>query len=467
MEIRSPMKLPPSGQVPRLKGDSASDPSLDAMAKLVLSWVDGKASIAEIGEMCGMGDDMARRIVGDLARRGVLEVQGFEVGAAPQQAAPGSASPPPDGLVAEVEQVYLRVESANFYDLLGVEPDADRKKLRSAYFALSKKFHPDRAFGKDAGDMRRKMEIIFRRMTQAYDVLSNKAQRAEYDAYIADQLEVWRIEKQLKDAIELEKGLDSKSSEPPPAAPEPPSQPPAQAARGSRPITGRSPQRARTTARPVAATQSRPSIPARDPKHDARRRQWRRERAGRALKKSLKQTNRAMGGPVIKIADKLDQAAIALEQEQFSEATRLLEEVLKADARNEKARKLLAQANSGAVKALAKGYIRQGMYERRQHDVLRARTNFEKALEVDATSVDARYQLADLLLEQRMELPRALTLCKEVIGMGGQRARYFATLGELLLLAKQPVRASEAFRKALEIEPGSREYKKRLKACKS
>ena len=170
---------------------------------------------------------------------------------------------------------------------------------------------------------------------------------------------------------------------------------------------------------------------------------------------------------MVKITENLEQAQIAIEQEQFSEATRLLETVLGHDKRNERARELLAQANAGAVQVLAKGYIRQGMYERRQGDGLLARRNFEKALEVDATNLDARFQLADLLLDLRMELPRALTLCKEVIGMGGQRARYFATLGELLLLAKQPDRAGEAYRKALELEPDNREYKKRLKACKT
>lgn len=464
MEICARMKLPTKGQIPKLKGDASSDPSLDAMAKLVVSWVDGKATIREIGEMCGMGDDMARRIIGDLARRGVLEVPGFAVEASTPRGAIASSNSPPNGLVVEVDRVYRTIEKANFYDLLGVEPDADRKRLRTAYFTLSKRFHPDRSFGTDEGGMRRKMEVIFRRMTQAYDVLSNAAQRKEYDAYIADQLEVWRIEKQLKDAIALEKGLAETSSEPPP---KPPSQPPPPTARGSRPITGRRSQKARSSVRPAAATQSKPSIPDRDPAHEARRRQWRRERAGRALKRTLKQSNHAMKAPVIRIADKLQQAEIAIEQEQFSEATRMLEEVFKVDSKNKKARQLLSQANAGAVKALAKGYIRQGLYERRQGDGLRARTNFEKALEVDATNIDARYQLADLLFELRTELPRALSLCKEVIGMGGQRARYFATLGELLLLAKQPARASEAFRKALEIEPDSREYKKRLKACKS
>jgi curved DNA-binding protein CbpA len=434
------------------------------MAKLVVSWVDGKASVAEIGEMCGMGDDMARRIVGDLARRGVVDVPGFEAEGGSAGASRVSSSPPPAGLVADVETVYVKIEKANFYDLLGVGPDADRKVLRSAYFTLSKKFHPDRGFGKDEGDMRRKMEVIFRRMTQAYDVLSNNNQRKEYDDYIADQLEVWRIEKQLNDALALEKEIGTKSSEPP--APGSPNEPPSSGARGTRPITGKRRRKPKPSAAPREAVRSTPSIPARDPRHDARRREWKRQRAKSALKRSLKQFTSSRPAPAVRIADNLEQAKIAIELEKYSEATRLLEDVLKSDSKNEQARELLGRAKSGAVKALAAGYIRQGLYERRQGDTQRARQNFEKALEADATNIEARYQIADLLLELRMELPRALTLCREVVGMGGQRARYFATLGELLLLAKQADRAGEAFSKAIALEPDNREYRKRLKACK-
>jgi len=456
------MKLPTTGQVPRLRKGAAADPSLDAMAKLVVSWVDGKASIAEIGEMCGMGDDMACRIVGDLARRGVLDIPGFEGGGTPAAEPSNGSSPEEAGLGPEVDRVYLSIEGVNFYELLGVDPDADRKQLRSAYFALSKRFHPDRAFGMRRADMQRKMEVIFRRMTQAYEVLSSSKQRVEYDAYIADQLEVWRVEKQLKSAIELERRA-AQPSEPPAAATSRPATP---SVRPSRPTAGSQTRRAGTTSAPPEASTSRPSIPVRDPRHDERRKQWKRQRAGRALKQTLKQSNNAIAAPVVRIADNLDQAVIAIEQGQFSEATHLLEAVLKADRRNKKAAELLARANEGTVKTLAAGYVRQGMYERRQGDGERARRNLEKALEVDATSIDARYQLADLLLELRTDLPRALTLCREVIGMGGQRARYFATLGELLLLAKQMDRASEAFRKAMELEPDNRDYKKRLKMCR-
>jgi curved DNA-binding protein CbpA len=452
------MKLPDKGAIPRIRGPEASQPTSDAMAKLVLSWVDGKATIAEIGEMCGMTGEMAQRIVGDLASHGVVEVPGFEgnASAAPTGATGGSQSE--QGFVSEANRIAESLETTNFYDLLGVEPDADRKQLRSAYFAMSKKFHPDRAFGKDEGDMRRKMELIFRRMTQAYDVLSNATQREEYDKYIADQLEVWRIEKQLKDALAIEKGLDQPS---PTAEARGPSSAPPKAGRASqRPVRQKRPVEPATT-RPT----SRPSIPAKDPGHEARRKRWRRERAGRALKGALKRSGSFTTQRPQSNVELVAQASIAVEREQHADAIALLERALSADSHNTQARELLARAQAGAAQELARGYIRQGMYERRQGDVVRARAHFEKALETDVKSVDARYQLADLLLETRSELPRALSLCKEVVGMGGQRARYFATLGELLLLAKQQDRAGEAFRKALNLEPGNKEYKKRLKAC--
>ncbi|MCK9461872.1 MAG: tetratricopeptide repeat protein, partial [Proteobacteria bacterium] len=116
---------------------------------------------------------------------------------------------------------------------------------------------------------------------------------------------------------------------------------------------------------------------------------------------------------------------------------------------------------------LALGYLRQARYERQHGDPEVARTHFEKAISVDPTNVDARHQLAELLVERRMDLRKALQLTREVIGLGGQRAKYFVTLGEILLLSKDKERAAEAFERALGLEPDNKEIKKRIKLCRA
>ena len=85
---------------------------------------------------------------------------------------------------AEINGMFLRLANANYYELLGVSVDADRKAIREAYFTLSQRFHPDVWFGKHIGAWKPRMEAIFREVTKAYDVLSNRNHRAAYDASI-------------------------------------------------------------------------------------------------------------------------------------------------------------------------------------------------------------------------------------------------------------------------------------------
>ena len=72
--------------------------------------------------------------------------------------------------------------------------------------------------------------------------------------------------------------------------------------------------------------------------------------------------------------------------------------------------------------------------------------------------------LAELVFEAG-DVQRALGLMKEVIVLGGQRARYFVTLGEIFLAIEDLERASDAFNRALSLEPDNRDIKKRLKSC--
>ena len=83
---------------------------------------------------------------------------------------------------AEVDGMFLKLANADYYELLGVAPDADRKTIRDGYFSLSQRFHPDAWFGRKTGPWKARMEAIFRDVTKAYDVLSNRNARAAYDA---------------------------------------------------------------------------------------------------------------------------------------------------------------------------------------------------------------------------------------------------------------------------------------------
>jgi curved DNA-binding protein CbpA len=64
----------------------------------------------------------------------------------------------------------------NHYDVLGVTRSADGEVIRAAYRVLAKRYHPDTTTGaKDIAAAR------FRRVQEAYEVLSDVQRRAAYD----------------------------------------------------------------------------------------------------------------------------------------------------------------------------------------------------------------------------------------------------------------------------------------------
>ena len=65
-------------------------------------------------------------------------------------------------------------EDATLYELLGVTPDCDETTLRRAYKKQALRWHPDKCTEPDA-------EQTFKRISAAFQVLSNEAQRAQYD----------------------------------------------------------------------------------------------------------------------------------------------------------------------------------------------------------------------------------------------------------------------------------------------
>lgn len=81
------------------------------------------------------------------------------------------------------------------YDVLGVDSTAAGETLKSAYYDLARRYHPDR-FRKTDPTLLTRMESAFARITQAYDTLRDDDLRANYNA----KLEARRKAQQIADA---------------------------------------------------------------------------------------------------------------------------------------------------------------------------------------------------------------------------------------------------------------------------
>lgn len=70
---------------------------------------------------------------------------------------------------------YCTYSAFNFYHVLGLEDSATQAQIKSAYYKLSKQYHPDRNKGsKDSQEM-------FSKINEAYSVLGNSKLRRRYD----------------------------------------------------------------------------------------------------------------------------------------------------------------------------------------------------------------------------------------------------------------------------------------------
>lgn len=65
----------------------------------------------------------------------------------------------------------------DYYEVLGVKRDASEADIKQAYRKLARKYHPDR----NPGD--KQAEANFKEVQEAFDVLSDKEKRANYDRF--------------------------------------------------------------------------------------------------------------------------------------------------------------------------------------------------------------------------------------------------------------------------------------------
>ena len=187
----------PERSVPRPRaGLNLQGVVLTPAEMFVLSRIDGFASVEQLCQITGLPENQTRAALQKLASVGLVDL-------------PLGAE---EGVDLDVEQqqsilgFFDRLREMDFFEMLGVGPGADAKAIRRAYHKASKRFHPDRYYGKRLGPFKARLEEIFVRLSQAHEFLLDAKRRSAYEAQILG-------ERQRRDAAAKAEGAGPASFE--------------------------------------------------------------------------------------------------------------------------------------------------------------------------------------------------------------------------------------------------------------
>jgi tetratricopeptide (TPR) repeat protein len=222
------------GDIDRILGLS-SDPllrfqriALSPVDGFVLSRVDGTLSAREIIQLAPVSTEEAQRSLFGLLCTGVVEYLPLPPKPkpapqprparlapaptpAPEREAPAPAAAPPVPPAAaslepaatsvpepapdrtplndtqaarrqEILDAFEGLKLKNHFEVLGITTQSGEAQVKEAYFRLAKRFHPDAHHDPALAGLKDKLEAVFIRLGEAYEVLRNTKTRSSYEA---------------------------------------------------------------------------------------------------------------------------------------------------------------------------------------------------------------------------------------------------------------------------------------------
>lgn len=182
------------------RGADAGGLNLSATEGFLLSRVEGPTELGQLVTLSGMRELDALRTVYGLVLSGLLAREFWPYAlkgvasqrrATPQKEAPTQKPSKPEPQApqdteADLTEFLERVARAStHYDVLNIPASAGAAEIKNAYYALARRFHPDRFHELAKTPLHARLESAFARITQAHETLSDPDSKTPYDAKMA------------------------------------------------------------------------------------------------------------------------------------------------------------------------------------------------------------------------------------------------------------------------------------------
>ncbi len=196
----------PSETITRSTNSAGAD-NFQPGESFILSRLDQPTKLEELVAVSGLRELDAYRAIYGLALGGFIEREYWQNAFRTEKPKTGAAAPPAsaretatnvkpesvdrwakvtetsseDSLGEFLERLRA---AANHYEVLDVEWKAGVNEIKEAYYALARRYHPDRFHLKSGTRLHEQISSAFARITQAYETLVDANARAAYDTTI-------------------------------------------------------------------------------------------------------------------------------------------------------------------------------------------------------------------------------------------------------------------------------------------
>lgn len=147
---------------------------LEPIEAFILSRIERGMTLDDVFYISGLSKEETYKVIQSLVNKNILFVDGFlpqrdedEIDIDRQER-------------EKIDKFYNNLDKMNYYQILNVPFDAPLRVIKGQFYSLSKEFHPDRYFKKNIGDYKLKIEEIYKKIREAYEVLSDNVSKEIY-----------------------------------------------------------------------------------------------------------------------------------------------------------------------------------------------------------------------------------------------------------------------------------------------